>query len=153
MDWDSVEQKLAKALPDIHLLAPTIVGKGVDDDCDVVFVDNVVLGVGGGEDNRSAHDNLGAKEGWGGYILVVDQGFVDSIECGIGDDLAGNVVLFGVDGCFGGGGTQEVARNLMFDLGIHGQDEFGYHGLPSLALLPQTLPSFDIGGMCGMFSW
>jgi len=67
-----VEQELAEALPIFDLLTLAIVGDGVGDDCCVVFIDDVVLGVGGGEDDGSTHGYPGVEEEGGGYILVVD---------------------------------------------------------------------------------
>ena len=43
-----------------------------------------------------------------------------------------------------------MARDLTFGLGVRGRDEFGCSGLLSLTLLPQVLPTFDVGGMCGL---
>ena len=60
---DSVEQELAEALPDLDLLALAIVGEGVSDNRRVVFVDDVILGVGSGEDDGSTNGYLGAEEG------------------------------------------------------------------------------------------
>jgi len=150
---DSVEQELAEALPDFDLLALAVVGKGVGDDRCVVFRDDVVLGVGGGEDNGSTHGYPGAEEGGGGYILVVDQGFVDSVEGCVRNDLAGVVVLFSVGGGFSGGRDRKVARDLFLGLGVHSRDKLGCGRLPSLGFLLQVLPSFDVGGMCGVFGW
>jgi len=65
MGRDSVEQELAEALPNFDLLALAVVGEGVGDDRRVVFIDDVVLGVGGGEDNGSARGYPGAEEGGG----------------------------------------------------------------------------------------
>ena len=66
MDRDSVEQELAEALPDFDLLALAIVGEGISNDRCVVFIeDDVVSGVGGGEDDGSTHGYLGAEEGGG----------------------------------------------------------------------------------------
>ena len=61
--WDSVEQELAEVLPDFDLLTGDVVGVGISDGCRVVFIDDVVLGVGGGEDNESVHGYPGAEEG------------------------------------------------------------------------------------------
>jgi len=58
-----VEQELAEALPDFNPLALAVVGEGIGDDCRVVFIDDVVLGVGGGEDDGSTHGYPGAEEG------------------------------------------------------------------------------------------
>jgi len=93
------------------------------------------------------------RKGGGGYILVVEQGFVDSVEGCIHDDLVGDVVSFSMGGGFGGGRGWEVARNLALGLGVHGRDKLGCDGLPSLGFLLQVLPSFNIGGVCGMFGW
>jgi len=38
-------------------------------------------------------------------------------------------------------------------LRVHGRDEFGCGGLLSLTLLPQVLPTFNVGGMCGLLCW
>ena len=153
MGRDSVEQELAEALPDLDLLALAIVGEGVSDNRRVVFVDDVILGVGSGEDDGSTHGYPGAEEWGGSYILVVDQGFVDLVEGCVRDDLAGNIVSFSMDGSFGRGCSREVARDLVFGLGVHGQDKLGCSGLSSLGFLLQVLPSFNIGGVCGMFAW
>jgi len=80
VSWDSVEHELAKALPDFDLLTLAVVGEGDGDDCGVVFIDDVVLGVDGGEDDGSAYGYPGAEEGGGGYVLVVNQGFIDLVE-------------------------------------------------------------------------
>jgi len=153
MGRDSVEQELAETFPDFNLLALAVVGEGVGNDCHVVFIYDVVLGVGGGEDDGSRHGYPGAEEGGGGYILVVDQGFVDSVEGCIRGDLAGDVVLFSVGGGFGGGCSREVARDLVLGLGVHGWAELGHGRLLCLGFLPQVLPSFNVGGVCGMFGW
>ena len=63
MGRDSVEQELAEALPDFDLLALAVVGEYVGDDRHVVFIDDVVLGVGGGEDDGSTHGYPGAEKG------------------------------------------------------------------------------------------
>jgi len=91
------------------------------------------------------------RKGGGGYILVVDQGFVDSVEGCIRDDLAGDVVLFSVGGGFSGGCGWKVAHDLSLGLGVHGRDKLGCGRLPSLGFLLQVLPSFDVGGVCGVF--
>ena len=135
MGRDSMEQELAEALPDFDLLALAIVGEGVGDDRRVVFIDDIVLGVGGGEDDGSTQGYLGAEGGGGGYVLVVDQGFVDSVEGCIHDDLAGDLVSFSVGGSFSGGCGREVARDLALGLGVHGRDKLGCGGLPSLGFL------------------
>jgi len=153
MGWDSVEQELAEALPDCDLLALAVVGEGVGDDRRVVFIDDVVLGVGGGEDDGSTHGYPGAEEGGGGYILVVNQGFVDSVEGCIRDDLAGDVVSFSVGGGFSGGRGRKVAPDLALGLGIHGRDKLGCGRLLSLGFLLQVLPFFDVGGVCGVIGW
>jgi len=153
MGRNSVEQELAEALPDFDLLALAVVGEGVGDDCRVVFIDDVVLGVGGGEDDGSMHGYPDAEEWRGGYVLVVDQDFVDSVEGCIHGDLAGDVVSFSVGGGFGGGCSREVARDLALGLGVHGRDKLGHGRLPCLGFLPQVLPSFNVGGVCGVFGW
>jgi len=150
---NSVEQELAEALPDFDLLALAVVGEGVGDDCRVVFIDDVVLGVGGGEDDGSTHGYPGTEEGGGGYILVVDQSFVDSVEGCIRDNLAGDVVSFSVGGSVSGGRGRKVAHDLALGLGVHGQDKLGCAGLSSLGFLLQVLPSFNVGGVCGVFGW
>jgi len=48
-----MEQELTETLPDFDLLALAIVGEGVGNDRHVVFIDDVILGVGGGEDDGS----------------------------------------------------------------------------------------------------
>jgi len=150
---DSVEQELAEALPDFDLLTLAVVGEGVGDGCRVVFTDDIVLGVGGGEDDGSTHGHLGAEEGAGGYILVVDQGSVDSVEGCVRDYLAGDVVSFSVGGGFSGGHGRIVARDLVLGLGVHGRDKLACSRLPSLRFLLQVLLSFDVGGVWGMFGW
>jgi len=148
-----MQEELAKAFPYFHLLAFSVVGENVCDDRGIVFVDDVVLGVAGGEDDGSAHGDSGAEEGGCSYVLVVDQGFVDSVKRGIGDDLSSIVVSFGVDGGFGGGFSWEVACDLTFSLEVHGRDEIGWGWLLPLAPLSQVLLSFNVGSMCGLFSW
>jgi len=69
---DSMEQELAELLPDFDLLALAIVDEGVGNHRRVAFIDDVILGVGGGEDDGSMYGYPGAEEGGGGYILVVD---------------------------------------------------------------------------------
>jgi len=150
---DSVEQELAEALPDFDLLALAVVGEYVGDDRHVVFIDDVVLGVGGGEDDGSTHGYLDAEEGGGGYILVIDQGFVDSVEGCVHDDLVGNVVSFSVGGSFSGGRGRKVARDLALSFGVHGRDKLGCGRFPFLGFLLQVLPSFNVSGMCGVFGW
>jgi len=150
---DSVEQELAKELPDFDLFALAIVGEGIGDDRRVVFIDDVVLGVGGGEDDGSTHGYPDAEEGEGGYILVVDQGFVDSVEGCVRDDLAGDVVSFSVGGGFSRGRSRKVAPDLALGLGVHGWDKLGCGWLPSLGFLLQVLPSFNVGGVCVVFGW
>jgi len=150
---DSVEKELAEALPDFNLLVLAVVGEGVGDDRRVVFVDDVVLGVGGGEDDGSMHSYPGADEGGGGYILVVDQGLVDSVEGYVCDHLAGDVVSFSMGGGFSGGRGREVARVLTLGLGVHGRDTLGFGRLHSLGFLLQVLPSFDVSGVCAVFGW
>jgi len=59
---DSMEQVLAEALPDFDLLALAIAREGVGDDHRVVFVDDVLLGVGSSEDDGSTHGYPGAEE-------------------------------------------------------------------------------------------
>jgi len=125
MGRDSVEQELAEALPDFDLLALAMVGERIGDDRRVVFIDEVVLGVGGGKDDGSMHGYPGAEGGGGGYVLVVDQGFVDLMEGCIRDDLAGDVVSFSMGGSFGGGRGWEVAHDLALGLGVHGRDKLG----------------------------
>jgi len=97
------------------------------------------------------HGYPGVEEGWGGYILVVDQGFVDSVEGYVHDDLAGDVVSFNVGSGLSGGCGRKVARDLALGLGVHGRDKLGCGRLPSLGFLLQVLPSFNIGGVCGEF--
>jgi len=46
-----------------------------------------------------------------------------------------------------------VARDLTFSLGVHGRDELGWGRLLPLAPLSQVLPSFNVGGLCGLFGW
>jgi hypothetical protein len=150
---NSMEQELTEVLPDFHLFTLSVIGEDVGDDRGVVFIDDVVLGVAGGEDDGAAHGDMGTEEGWGSYVLVVDQGLVDLVECSVRDDLVGGVVSFGVEGGFGGGGAWEVARDLSFGLGVYSRDEFWYGGLLSLASLPQVLLSFDISGVFGVFGW
>jgi len=153
---DSVEQELAKELPDFDLFALAIVGEGIGDDRRVVFIDDVVLGVGGGEDDGSTHGYPDAEEGEGGYILVVDQGFVDSVEGCVRDDLAGDVVSFSVGGGFSRGRSRKVAPDLALGLGVHGWDKLGWAGfLPWVFFFkfshPSTLVacvSCSVGG-CG----
>jgi len=98
-----MQQELTEAFPYFYLLVFSVVGEGVCNDRGIVFVDDVVLGVAGGEDDGCAHGDSGAEEGGYGYVLVVDQGFVDSEKRGIGDGLMGTIASFGVDGGFGGG--------------------------------------------------
>jgi len=100
---DAVQEELAETCPYFHLLVFSVVGESICDDRGIVFIDDVVLGVAGSEDDRSTHGDLDAEEGGCGYVLVVDQGFVDSVKRGIGDGLTGTVVSFGIDGGFGGG--------------------------------------------------
>jgi len=126
---DAVQEELAETFPYFHLLAFSVVGEGVCDDRGIVFVDDVVLGVAGGEDDGSADGNSGAEQGECGYVLVVDQGFVDSVKCGIRDGLTGTVASFGTGGGFCGGFSWEVARDLTFSLGVHGRDELGWGSL------------------------
>ena len=98
-----MQEELAETFPYFHLLAFSVVGEGVCVDHGIIFIDVVVLGVAGDEDDGPVPGESGAKEGWCSYILVVDQGFVDSVKYGIGDGLTGPVVSFGVDGGFGRG--------------------------------------------------
>jgi len=147
-----VQKELAVGFPYFHLLALAVVGEDICDDCGVVFVDDVVVGVSSGEDDGSAHGDLDMEEGACGNILVVYQGFVDSVEGSICDDLVGGLVLFGVDGSFSGGHSREMAPDLMFGLEVHDWDEFECSDLLSLTLLPQVLPTFDVGGICGLLS-
>jgi len=149
-----MQEELAETFPYFHLLAFSVVGEGICDDCGVVFIDDVVLGVAGGEDtDGSAHGNSGAEEGGCDYVLVVDQGFVHLVKCGIGDGLTGTVASFGMGGGFGAGFSWEVARDLMFSLGVHGRDELRWGRLLPLAPLSQILPSFNVGGVSGLFGW
>ena len=150
---NSMEQELAEALPDFDLLTLAVVGEGVGDDRRVVFINDVVLGVGGGEDDGSTHGYPGAEEGGGGYVLVVDQGSVDSVEGCVCSGLAGDVVSFSVGGSFSVERGRKVARDLVLGLGVHGRDKLGCGRFPSLVFLLQVLPSFDVGGMCGVFGW
>jgi len=46
-----------------------------------------------------------------------------------------------------------MACDFTFGLGVHGQDELGWGRLLPLTPLSQVLPSFNIGGMCGLFGW
>jgi len=120
-----MQEELAVAFPYFHLLTLAVVGDGIRDDCGIVYVDDFVLGVSGGEDDGSTHGDPGMEEGGCGYILVVNQGFVDSVQGSVGDDLAGGVVSFGMGGGFSGGGSQEMASDFVFGFGEHGRDEFG----------------------------
>jgi len=113
-----VEQKLAEALPNFHLVTLPVVGEVVSDERGVVFVGDVVLGVAGGEDDRSAHGNSGVDEGGFSYVLVIDQGLVDSVERTVRNDLAGGVVSFAVEGSFRGGCRPEVAGDFTFGFGV-----------------------------------
>ena len=97
-----MQEELAETFPYYHLLTFSVIGEGICDDCGIVFVDDVVLRVAGGEDDGSTHGDSGAEEGGCGYVLVVNQGFVDSVKRGIGDGLMGTVASFGMDGGFGG---------------------------------------------------
>ena len=148
-----MEQELAEALPDYDLFALAVVGEGVANDRRVVFIDDVVLGVGGGEDDGSTYGYPDMEEGGGGYILVVDQDFFDLVESCVRDDLAGDVVSFSVGGGFSGGHGRKVACDLAFGLGVYGRDKLGCGRLPSLGFLLQVLPSFNVGGVCGVFGW
>jgi len=94
---DVVQKELAVVFSYFHLLVLAIVGEGVCNDFGVVFVDDVVLGVSSGEDDGSTHGDPGMEEGGCGYILVVYQSFVDSVEGSVHDDLTDGVVSFGVD--------------------------------------------------------
>jgi len=111
------------------------------------------LDVGGGEDDGSTHSYPDTEEGGGGYVLVVDQGFVDSVEGCVRDNLVGDVVSFSVGGGFSGGRGRKMACDLLLVLGVYGLDKLGCGRLPSLGFLLQVLPSFNVGGVCGMFSW
>jgi len=148
-----VEQELTEALSNFDLFALAVVGQGVGNDHRVVFIDDVILGVGGGEDDGSTHGYLGTEEVGGSYVLVVDQGFVESVENCIHDDLAGDVVSFSVGGGFSRGRGRKMARDLALGLGVHGRDKLGCGGLPSLGFLLQVLPSFNVGGVCDVFGW
>jgi len=148
-----MQEELAETFPYFHLLAFSVVGDGVCDDRGIVFVDDVVLGVAGGEDNGSVHGNSGTKEAGCDYVLAVDQGFVDAVKCGIGDGLTGTVALFSTGGGFGGGFSWEVADELTFSLGVHGRDELRWGRLLPLPPHSQILPSFNIGGVSGLFGW
>ena len=150
MGRHTVQEELAVVFSYFHLLALAVVGEGLCDDCGIVLVDDIVLGVSGGEDDGSAHGDLGLEEGGCGYILVVNQGFVDLVANSICDNLAGDVVSFGMGGGFSRGRSREMASNFAFGLGVPGQNEFGCGGLLSLTLLPQVLPTFSVGGMCGL---
>jgi len=139
MGRDSVEQELAEELSDFDLLVLAVVGEGVGNDGRVVFVDDVVLGVGGSEDDGSTHGYPGAEEGGGSYVLVVDQDVVYSVQGCIRDDLAGKVVSFNVGGSFGGGHGREVARDLALGLGVHSRDNISKnaknaHGAPGASV-------------------
>jgi len=57
-----VQEELAETFPYFHLLAFSVVGEGVCNDRGIVFVDDVALGVAGGEDDGSAHGDSGAGE-------------------------------------------------------------------------------------------
>jgi len=150
---DSVEQELAEALTDFDLFALAVVGEGVGDHRRVVFIGDVVLGVGSGEDDGSAYGYQHAEEGGGSYILVVDQGFVDLVESCVHDSLAGDIVSFGMGGGFSGRCGREMACDLALGLGVDGRDKFGCGGLASLGFLLQVLRSFNVGSVCGMFGW
>jgi len=145
-----MQEERSVAFPYFHLLARAIVGEGVCDHCGVVFVDDFLLGVSSGEDDGFVHGDMGTEKGGCGYILVVDQGFVESVERIIRDDLAGRVVSFSVDGGFSGVRSWEMACDLSFGLGVHVWDRFGCSGLLSITLLPQVRPTFDVGGICGL---
>ena len=64
-----------------------------------------------------------------------------------------DVISFGVESCFSRGGTREVACFLVFGLGVYSRDKLGCSGLPYLGFLLQVLPSFNVGGVYGMFGW
>jgi len=111
------------------------------------------LGVGGGEDDGSTHGYPGTEDVGGSYILVVEQGFVDSVEGCFRNDLARDVVSFSVGGGFSGGHGRKLARDLALGLGVHGRDKLGCGRLPSLGFLLQVFPSFYVGGVCGVLGW
>jgi len=58
-----------------------------------------------------------------------------------------------VDGGFSGGHGRKLAHDLALGLGVHGRDKLGCGRLPSLGSLLQVLPSFYIGGVCGVLGW
>jgi len=99
------------------------------------------------------HGDSDAEEGGCSYVLVVNQGFVDSVKHSIGDGLTGTVVSFGVGGGFGGGCSWEIALDLTFGLGVHSRDKLWWGRLLPLAPLSQVLPSFNVGDVCGLFGW
>ena len=45
------------------------------------------------------------------------------MESGVSNSLAGNIVSFGVEGYFGGGGTRKVVPDLAFGLEVDGWDK------------------------------
>ena len=111
------------------------------------------MGVGSGEDDGSAYGYPGVEEGVGRYVLVVNQGFVDSVESYVHDDLAGDIVSFDMSGNFSREHGWEMAPDHRLGLWVHGRDKLGCGGLPFLGFLLQVLPSFNVGGICGMFGW
>ena len=133
-----MEQELSEVLPNFDLLTLAVVGEGIGDYRRLVFIDDIFLGVGRGEDDGSAH----------GYV-----GYVDSVESCIHDDLVGDIVLFAVGGSFSRGCSQQIAPDFALGFGVHGRNKLGCGGLPSLGFLLQVLPSFNIGGVCSMFGW
>ena len=144
MRRDSMQQELTESFSDFHFFAISKVREGMLNDCDVVFIDYVVLIIAWGKNDRGTYGNAGANKGWQKDVFIVHKSRVDLTECRIRQDLPLSVCLFRLRATIGVVILKETCH-LTFGLWIVCRDEFRHLSF-CLSLLRYSFPTASIHG-------
>ena len=141
-----MQQKLAIAFTDLHLLTLPIVSEGICNDRRVVLIYDVVLGIAGGDNDRAMYGDSRTDERGYENVLVLDQGSVDMTECSVCHSLTFGIGFVQQNvRCFIGIAIRKVACDLMLSLWILGWNKFWSGRLLLLDATRYGFPSSSAG--------
>jgi hypothetical protein len=138
-----MEEELAKTLANLHSLTLAVVGEGICDNRDIIFVYDIVLAVACSKDNRAMHGNTGPDKRRSSDILGIDQHRIDLMESLICCSLSYSIVVFGLR-CIRSIICCKVTCNFTFGLRVNCRNEFRHGGLLLLAFSLESCPSFFV---------
>jgi hypothetical protein len=139
-----MQQELTESFSGFDFFAISEVREGVLNDGDVVFIDQIVLIISSGKNDRAAYGDTGTNKGRQKDIFIVHKSRIDPMECRIRQDLPLSLCLFRLSVTVGVVTLKETCH-LTFGLRVLRRDEFRRRGF-CLWLRGYGFPTASIGG-------